>query len=106
VTRRPRTLADVLPVLRSRLAPVTLLADVQTRWPEVAGDEIAWEAQPVSERAGVVTVRCSSAVWASELSMMSTRLLELLNEGRPAGAPAVAELRFTMGGGAAARETD
>jgi predicted nucleic acid-binding Zn ribbon protein len=106
VTRRPRPLAEVLPVLRTRLAPATILADVQTRWAQVAGEEIAREAQPVSERAGVVTVRCSSAVWASELSMMSTRLLELLNERRPAGAPAVAELRFTMGGRAGGGETD
>ena len=96
MTRRPRPLAEVLPALRSRLAPVTLLADVQTRWAEVAGEAVAREAQPVSERAGVVTVRCSSAVWASELSMMSARLLERLNHDRPAGAPDVVELRFTV----------
>jgi predicted nucleic acid-binding Zn ribbon protein len=98
VSRRPRPLAAVLPGLRSRLAPATLLAGVQTRWGEVAGAEIAREAQPTSERAGVVTVRCSSAVWASELTMMSTRLVQSLNEGRPDGAPAVAELRFTAKG--------
>jgi predicted nucleic acid-binding Zn ribbon protein len=98
VSRLPRPLAAVLPALRSRLAPATLLADVQTRWPDVAGEEIAREALPTSERGGVVTVRCSSAVWASELSMMSTRLIQRLNEGRPEGAPAVAELRFTVRG--------
>jgi predicted nucleic acid-binding Zn ribbon protein len=87
----------VLPVLRSRLAPATLLADVQTRWSDVAGEEIAREALPASERGGVVTVRCSSAVWASELTMMSPRLLQRLNEERPEGAPAVSELRFTVG---------
>jgi len=98
VSRRPRTLAAVLPGLRSRLAPATLLADVQTRWADVAGEEIAREAVPTSERGGVVTVRCSSAVWASELSMMSRRLAEGLNEGRPEGVPAVVELRFTVRG--------
>jgi predicted nucleic acid-binding Zn ribbon protein len=91
-------LADVLPRIRARLAPASLLADVQTRWSEVAGEEVAREAQPTAERAGVVTVSCSSAVWASELSMMSAQLLERLNEGRPPGAPAVAELRFKVGG--------
>jgi hypothetical protein len=35
-------------------------------------------------------------VWAAELSMMAARLLEGLNEGRPPGAPAVAELRFKV----------
>jgi predicted nucleic acid-binding Zn ribbon protein len=96
MTRRPRTLGEVLPRLRSRLTPATMLADVQTRWADVAGEEIARAAQPISERAGVVTVGCASAVWASELSMMSARLLQALNERRPEGAPAVAELRFTL----------
>lgn len=96
--RRPRPLAEILPQLRARLAPTTLLADVQTRWEEAAGAEVAREAQPVAERAGVVTVRCSSAVWASELSMMSPRLLESLNENRLKDAPAVVELRFTVRG--------
>jgi predicted nucleic acid-binding Zn ribbon protein len=73
---------------------MTLLADVQTRWAEVAGEEVARQAMPASERAGVVTVRCSSAVWAAELAMMSADLLRRLNEGRPEGTPAVAELRF------------
>ena len=98
LTRPPRSLAEVLPGLRERLAPASLLADVQARWPVVAGEDIAREAEPVSERAGVVTVRCSSAVWAAELSMMAARLVQALNAGRPATAPAVAELRFTVGG--------
>jgi predicted nucleic acid-binding Zn ribbon protein len=96
VTRAPRPLSEVLPALRSRLAPVTLLADVQTRWAEVAGDEVARQSQAVSERAGVVTVRCSSSVWASELSLMAPRLLRSLNEARPAGSAPIVALRFTV----------
>jgi predicted nucleic acid-binding Zn ribbon protein len=94
---RPRPLGDVLPALRMRLAPATLLADVQARWAEAAGDEVARHAEPAAERAGVVTVRCESAVWASELSMMSPGLLRALNEGRPGAAPRVRELHFTVG---------
>jgi predicted nucleic acid-binding Zn ribbon protein len=45
-----------------------------------------------------VTIRCESAVWASELAMMSTRLLEQLNDGRPEAAPELRELRFTVTG--------
>ena len=101
MSRRPRPLAEVLPGLRSRLAPATVLADVQARWPEVAGDRIAREAQPVSERGGVVTVRCGSAVWASELSLMAPDLVRRLNEGRPEGAPALTALRFKAGPGRA-----
>ena len=76
---------------------MTPLADVQARWAQVAGDHIAKEAEPVAEREGVVTVRCSSGVWASELSMMSASLLGRLNEGRPPGAGEVVELRFVVG---------
>ena len=97
MNRRPRPLAEVLPGFRSRLAPATTLADVQARWAEVAGERIAREAEPVSERGGVVTVRCGSAVWASELTLMAPDLAERLNAGRPAGAPPVTALRFTAG---------
>jgi predicted nucleic acid-binding Zn ribbon protein len=62
----------------------------------VAGDEIARQAQPTSERSGVVIVRCSSAVWAAELTLMAPRLLESLNDGRPQNAPPIAGLRFTV----------
>lgn len=96
MTRAPRPLAEVLPALRSRLAPVTLLADVQTRWAGVAGDEVARQSQPAFERAGVVTVRCTSAVWASELSLMAPRLLRSLNEARPADSAPIVALRFTV----------
>jgi predicted nucleic acid-binding Zn ribbon protein len=96
LTRAPRPLAEVLPALRSRLAPLTVLADVQTRWAEVAGHEVARQSQPVSERSGVVTVRCTSAVWASELSLMSPRLLRSLNETRPDGSSPIEALRFTV----------
>jgi predicted nucleic acid-binding Zn ribbon protein len=98
VNRRPRPLADVLPALRERLVPATPLAGVQTRWLDAAGERIAREAQPVSERKGVVTVRCSSGVWAAELSLMAPQLIERLNEGRPEGAPLVVELRFQPAG--------
>jgi predicted nucleic acid-binding Zn ribbon protein len=97
VSRRPRPLAEVLPGFRSRLAPATVLAGVQARWAEVVGERIAREAEPVSERGGVLTVRCVSAVWASELSLMAPDLLERLNDGRPEGTPALVALRFTAG---------
>ena len=97
MSRRPRSLADVLPTFRSRLAPATVLADVQARWGEVAGERIAREAEPLSERSGVVTVRCASAVWAAELSLMAPDLLRRLNEGRSEGVPAVTALRFEAG---------
>ena len=50
-------LADILPGVRERLAPATVLAGVQEGWAEAAGAEVARHSAPVSERGGVVTVR-------------------------------------------------
>jgi predicted nucleic acid-binding Zn ribbon protein len=96
VSRRPRPLADVLPGVKQRLAPATMLAGVQEGWATAAGAEVARHSEPVSERGGVVTVRCESGVWAAELSMMSGQLLERLNAARGAG-NRVREIRFVVG---------
>jgi predicted nucleic acid-binding Zn ribbon protein len=89
-----RPLATAIGRLRTELAPPTLLAQVQERWRLGVGEAIAAEAEPVSERNGVVTVSCRSATWSSELTMLSKGLLERLNEELPAGFQ-VSGLRFT-----------
>jgi predicted nucleic acid-binding Zn ribbon protein len=86
--------------LGASLAPPTALARVQGRWAEVAGEAVAAESEPVSERDGVVTIRCSSAVWANELQLLSEDLLGRLNSAL-AGASEkgpVRGLRFVSGG--------
>jgi predicted nucleic acid-binding Zn ribbon protein len=77
--RSPRPLSFALDCLREELAPATVLADVQRAWPAVVGAAIAAETAPTSERAGVVTVSCSAAVWAQELDLMAPVLIERLN---------------------------
>jgi predicted nucleic acid-binding Zn ribbon protein len=69
-------------VLRTQrsLAPPTLLASVQQEWRAAVGDSIADNAQPASERNGVVTVRCDSSVWAAELTMLAASLCSTLDE--------------------------
>ncbi len=91
--REPRPVATVLDDLRSRLAPATLIAEVQTVWPLAAGDAFAAVARPVSERDGVVTIACTSAVWAQELDLLSDRVVQALNDRL--GRPAVKRLRVT-----------
>jgi len=59
--------------------PPTLLARVQRSWAAAVGERIAGEAEPVAERAGVVTVSCRSSVWAAELKMLAPSLVEQLN---------------------------
>jgi predicted nucleic acid-binding Zn ribbon protein len=75
----PRPLAVAVDALRGDLEPATALAAVQRAWPRAVGDLIAAEARPVAERSGVVTVSCTSAVWAQELDLMGSELVERLN---------------------------
>jgi predicted nucleic acid-binding Zn ribbon protein len=77
--RSPRRFGFAVERLRDELAPQTLLAEVQRTWRDAVGAAIAAEAEPTSERAGVVTVSCSSSVWAQELDLMAPALLERLN---------------------------
>ena len=87
----PRPLAGAIERLAGDLAPATTLARVQAAWPRAAGEAIAREATPVSERAGVVTVSCSSAVWAHELDLLAPAIVERLREA--SGADSVRRLR-------------
>jgi predicted nucleic acid-binding Zn ribbon protein len=89
--RSPRPVGLALDRLTGSLAPATLLAEVQRAWPEAAGAAFAGASEPVSERDGVVTVACVSAVWAQELDLLSERVIERLNEAL--GQPVVKRLR-------------
>jgi predicted nucleic acid-binding Zn ribbon protein len=89
--RGPRPVGLALDAVTDALAPATLLAEVQRVWPQVAGERFARAAEPVSERDGVLTVACESAVWAQELDLLSERVIAALNEAL--GKPAVRRLR-------------
>jgi predicted nucleic acid-binding Zn ribbon protein len=78
--RRPQELGGVLDQIQDQLAPPDLLAAVQRHWREAVGDGVADEAWPDGERGGRVTIRCRSAVWAAELTMLESTLLAQLNE--------------------------
>jgi predicted nucleic acid-binding Zn ribbon protein len=94
--RGPRRARSALRAAIAESAPRTLLAEVQSAWVDACGPPVASEAQPVSERGGVVTVACRSATWAQELDLMQTDLLERLNAAL--GPDAVKGLRFTADG--------
>ena len=91
----PRALALALAQVSAGLEPASVLARVQGCWAEAVGDLVSAEAQPVSEREGVVTVACRSSVWANELELLGPELLEKVNAAL--GEPAVAQLRFKAG---------
>ena len=91
---RHRSLAPISGALESlteRLAPATLLAEVQRAWPQAAGEAFAPHSEPWAERDGEVTVACPEAVRAQELDLMSELVVERLNQAL--GRPAVRRLR-------------
>ena len=89
--RAPVPLAGAIEALARRLEPATPIARIQREWEGVVGPAIAAECSPVSERAGVVTVVCTSSVWAQELSFMAPDLVARINAALPA--PRVTELK-------------
>jgi predicted nucleic acid-binding Zn ribbon protein len=93
MTRRhaPRPVSGAVTALAGRLAPQTLLADVQRVWPAAVGEAIAARATPTGERDGVLVVSCEAAVWAQELDLMGPELVARLNGAL--GADAVRSLR-------------
>ncbi len=82
----PRSFAPALDRAAAAVMPKTLLAEVQRVWPAAAGPQLAAVATPVSERDGVLRVRCGSAVWAQQLDLLGPTIVEAVNTqlGRPA----------------------
>ncbi|WP_394821044.1 DciA family protein [Pendulispora albinea] len=75
----------------SRFARNPVPIPIQT-WKRAVGYRIADRAKPVSLERGVLTVRVSTSVWASELSMLTASVISRL---RDAGVE-VSELRFRV----------
>jgi predicted nucleic acid-binding Zn ribbon protein len=84
--REPRSVSHAIGALAYRLAPQTTLAEVQRVWPEAVGEVVAAQAEPTGERDGVLTVTCSSAVWAQELDLMGPELAGRINAALGSGA--------------------
>ena len=78
--RDPRPASHAVAALAQRLAPQTLLAEIQTVWADAVGEVVAAQAEPTGEREGTVVVTCSSAVWAQELDLMAPDLVARLND--------------------------
>jgi predicted nucleic acid-binding Zn ribbon protein len=95
--RAPRPIAAAVEAALERAEPATLLAAVQSAWPDAVGETIAREATPVSERDGVVTVACRSATWAQELDLLSGEIIGQIRQNLPAGG-ALGGLRFVASG--------
>ena len=95
--RAPRQAGEAFRAARDLAAPKTGLASVQANWAAVVGAQIAEVAQPISERSGTLTVECTNAMWAQELDLMQSQLLERLRETLGEGAPEALKFRVARG---------
>jgi predicted nucleic acid-binding Zn ribbon protein len=76
--RAPRQASAALRAARDQAAPRTGLAAAQAAWAGAVGEQLAAVAEPVSERAGTLTIEVADTVWAQELDLMQAQLLERL----------------------------
>jgi len=70
----PKPIGRLARDFSATVAPQTPLAAIQAIWDEAVGERIAAVTEVVEEREGLVTVECSTAVWAQELELMAPRI--------------------------------
>ena len=72
IGRDPRGIEDILDGLTSKLGWNWSLAkaDLLASWSELAGAETALHSEPVGIDEGILTVRCDSTAWATQLRLM------------------------------------
>jgi predicted nucleic acid-binding Zn ribbon protein len=58
-------------------------ADLFNRWPELVGEQTAENSTPETLVDSVLTVRCKSTAWATQLRLMQGTILERINESYP-----------------------
>ncbi len=74
--RDPDELGSVVDALTARLGWSSPLAqsELLASWADVAGDETADHSTPVGIDEGVLTVRCDSTAWATQLRLMRVQI--------------------------------
>ena len=74
--RDPHGLGDVIDTLASKMGWTSPLArsELLASWAELVGAETAEHSDPVSIEEGVLTVRCDSTAWATQLRLMRAQI--------------------------------
>lgn len=88
------SISSVISELTTGIEPATALARVQSAWPAAVGETVARWAEPVSERAGVVTFACTDSMVAHELQMIKLELIEKLANSVSGWSPS--DLKFVI----------
>jgi predicted nucleic acid-binding Zn ribbon protein len=92
--RDPEGLGSVVSALTSKLGWVSPLAqsELLASWNEIAGQETAEHSTPVGIEDGVLTVRCDSTAWATQLRIMRGQIINQIVARYPDAA--IDSLRF------------
>lgn len=83
--RDPAGIADVLDALTAKLGWNSPLAqsELLDSWAEIAGEETAEHSVPVGIDQGVLTVRCDSTAWATQLRLMRSQIATKIAQRYP-----------------------
>ena len=81
----PKLVSDVLDELIAKRDWVRGLAEgnIFTNWHLIVGNEIANHAEPVTIFEGALTIRAESTAWATQLNLVSPKLLEQIRSSAP-----------------------
>ncbi len=55
--------------------PISILAQLHDRWPELVGPGLAAATRPAELINGVLTVACNDAAWASQIGWMEAQII-------------------------------
>jgi predicted nucleic acid-binding Zn ribbon protein len=90
--REPHGIGDVLGNLTSEMgwdSPIAQ-AELIAEWPRIVGDETAAHATPIGIEQGLLTVRCDSTAWATQLRRMGAAITtKIITEFAAAGIESV-----------------
>ena len=83
--RDPKGIADVLGSVADELGWTPQLAqhEVFARWADITGPDVSGHSAPVALEDGVLTVRCDSTAWATQLGFLRYDLAKQLQSELP-----------------------
>ncbi|MFM6974910.1 MAG: DUF721 domain-containing protein [Agromyces sp.] len=83
--RDPQGLSDVIGSVSDELGWTSTLAqhEVFARWAEIVGADIAEHSAPISLDQSILTVKCDSTAWATQLGMLRHDLVRQIQHELP-----------------------
>jgi predicted nucleic acid-binding Zn ribbon protein len=72
-----------------------MIPKLKGKWEEIAGEAVAAHSQPLSVKAGVLTIMAETSTWATQLSFLSEVLIKKINNNLADNA--ITQLRILNG---------